>query len=344
MPCALRSPFGFASRLAPALCVVAVFAWASSGAAQAPGPALPDNVEVRRVTIWSDGTRIAGDLYTPEGLAASQKRPAIVMSHGWGGTMVGTPGWAARFASHGYVALAFDYRGWGESEGRLVVEGPMPEPDAEGVVTVRAREIRDVIDPWSFVEDIQNAFDWMMGEPQVDATRIGYWGTSYSGGHAVWVAAHEARARCVVGQVAAADSRSLMQTSWKGVDDDIEATIERRAVERARGEAAPLPQGTDKAPNLRGWTYLENAWSYNPVEDAGRIRIPMLLIDAENEELFDRHVSGELAVERAKANGADARYEVIPGIPHYGIYRGEPYEKAFQLALEWFERCLGKAG
>ena len=53
-------------------------------AAAQPSFELPDNVASRAVDIWSEGTRLAGDLYWPQD--ATGDLPAIVMSHGWGGT------------------------------------------------------------------------------------------------------------------------------------------------------------------------------------------------------------------------------------------------------------------
>ena len=176
--------------------------------------------------------------------------------------------------------LAFDYRGWGESDGKLVVKAGMPDPDANGEVTVRAQEIRTVVDPIDQTLDIRRAFDYIEGEPGVDISRLGYWGPSYSGAHAIWVAAHEPRAACAVGQVAAADSLDLARTSWKGEDIDIDAHAHQQAVRRARGDIDPLPQSTDKAPNLRGWAHLDKVIGYRPVDDADRITIPLLVIDA----------------------------------------------------------------
>ena len=75
------------------------------------------------------------------------------------------------------------------------------------------------------------------------------------------------------------------------------------------------------------------------VDDASRISIPLLVIDAENEELFDRHQAGELTVTRAKANGARAEYLVIPEITHYDVYR-RSFEESAQMALDWFDGCL----
>lgn len=300
---------------------------------------LPDTVHHTPVDIWSEGTRMAGDLYRPAGAPDDARLPAIVMSHGWGGTKAGLRRNAAIFAADGFVVLAFDYRGWGESDGKLVVVGDMPEPDADGVVQVTAREIRTVVDPIDQTLDIRRAFDFIEGEPSADLDRLGYWGSSYSGAHAIWVAANEPRAACAVGQVAAADSLDLAQTSWKDTGIDIEQYGREQAIRRARGEIAPLPQGSDKAPNLNGWAHLDKVLEYRPVNDAHRITIPLLVIDAEDEELFDRRRSGELAVERAKANGAQAEYRVIPGISHYGIYR-EAFDESAQMALDWFNDCL----
>lgn len=282
---------------------------------------------------------MAGDLYAPAEATPDSLLPTIVMSHGWGGTKASLVPKAVRFAEAGFRVLAFDYRGWGESDGKLVVEGEIPEPDPRGYVTVRAREMRRIVDPMDQTLDVRRAFDFIEGEPGVDLERIGYWGSSYSGGHAVWVAAHEPRAACVFGQVPAADSRDLVRTSWSGEDIDIVEHARRQAIRRARGEIDPLPRGTDKAPNLNGWTHLDKVLRYNPVEDAARITTPIFLLDAENEELFDRHRSGELVAERARASGARVEYRVIPGISHYGIYR-EAFEESTRLAVEWFDDCL----
>ena len=307
-------------------------------AATAQGPALPDGVLHGAVDIWSEGTRMAGDLYRPA-RADDERLPAIIMSHGWGGTKAGLARNAIRFAADGFVVLAFDYRGWGESDGKLVVIGEMPERGVNGEVEVFAREIRRVVDPIDQTLDIRRAFDFVEGEPGVDVDRIGYWGSSYSGAHAIWAAANEPRTACAVGQVAAADSLDLAQTSWKDTGIDIEQYAREQAIRRARGEIAPLPQGTDKAPNLNGWAHLDKVVEYRPVDDAGRIDVPLLVIDAEHEELFDRRRAGELAVARARENGARAEYRVIPDITHYDIYR-EAFEESGEMALDWFNGCL----
>ena len=72
--------------------------------------------------IWSDGTRLSGDLWRPGGSEANDKLPAIILCHGWGGIRSHlNAAYAAHFARAGYVVLTFDYRGWGDSDSRLVI-------------------------------------------------------------------------------------------------------------------------------------------------------------------------------------------------------------------------------
>ena len=172
---------------------------------------LPDNVATRSVEIWSDGTRLAGDLFYPKDLEPGEKLPAIVLCHGWGGTKrhLNNPvyGYAPQFAAEGYFVLTFDYRGWGESDGRLVARDKMPEPDENGEVTVRAQVIRDVVSPIERIEDISACISWLELEPGVDRNRIGLWGTSFGGGNIVWMAAHDKRVKCVCTQVGDVNTR-----------------------------------------------------------------------------------------------------------------------------------------
>jgi uncharacterized protein len=81
---------------------------------------------MRGVTIRSEGVRIAADAYHPPGSVPAAPRPAIVLCHGWGGRKAGLARHAQAFADTGYVALAIDYRGWGESERKVVVLEHLP--------------------------------------------------------------------------------------------------------------------------------------------------------------------------------------------------------------------------
>jgi pimeloyl-ACP methyl ester carboxylesterase len=64
---------------------------------------------------------------------AGARLPAVVFCNGTGGTKAGTGAkLGPLFAEHGFVFLSFDYRGWGESDSKLMLTGDMPKPDANG--------------------------------------------------------------------------------------------------------------------------------------------------------------------------------------------------------------------
>src|SRR5689334_14608801 len=80
----------------------------------------PEDVAFRTATILSEGTRMAAELFSPKA-PATEKLPAIILSHGWGGVAAQLRGDAVAFARAGYLVLIFDYRGWGASESRVIL-------------------------------------------------------------------------------------------------------------------------------------------------------------------------------------------------------------------------------
>ena len=311
-------PFG---QLAILLLVIAVTA--------GPLASNADAAERRAVDIWSDGTRMSGDLWLPAGFGDGTKRPAILLTHGWGGTRSHlNDSYAPKFADAGFVVLTFDYRGWADSDSRLVIIDDQPAPDADGAVTVRARAIREVVDPLDQIRDISNALDFLYGEDGVDVERIGIWGTSYSGGHVIYMGAHDERIAAIVSQV------GYQGVGWT---PERERFARQRAVEKARGVIDPIPQGIDLVPRLRGTPDLAKMLGYRPIDSAHKIRVPTLVIDVDGEELFNRITNGHAVYEIIK-NEAVAEYQTYPG-KHYDIY-SRHYSAASSLALEWFKRYL----
>jgi uncharacterized protein len=101
------------------------------------------------------------------------------MAHGWAGVKeMNLDLFATAFARAGIASLVFDHRGFGASEG-----------------------LRGDIDPEEQIADYGTALDRLEAEEGVDAGRLGVWGTSYSGGHVLCVAARDARVRAAVAQV-----------------------------------------------------------------------------------------------------------------------------------------------
>ena len=290
---------------------------------------------IRSVEFWSDGTRLAGDLFVPSGLESGEKRAAVLLCHGWGGLKSQLNATTApKLAEAGFVVMTFDYRGWGESDARLVVTDAFPEADEDGMVTVRAQAIRELVDPFDQTEDIGNAITFLEGEPHVDSDRIGLWGTSMGGGHVVWMAAHDARVKCIFAQAASMDAASGVRAFFAGG----EAGAREDYRKRVRGELPPVPQRVHQVPGLRGTPYVARFLDYVPADHAHRITVPVMVLDAENEELFDINDHGVRVYEAVK-DRVPAEYVLIPDITHYGVYR-EAFQECTQHAIDWFKTHL----
>jgi len=296
---------------------------------EAAKPAVDDfNIESRHVDIWSDGTRLSGDLWYPRGLKSGYKLPAVILCHGWGGVRSHfNQTYASEIAAAGYIVLTFDYRGWGDSDSRLVIKEKMPEMDESGLITVRVQAIRELVDPFDQTEDIIHCIDFLSGEPGVDPDRIGLWGTSFGGGHVVYVAALDKRVKCIVSQVPSMDG------GWV----TLYYQSSKLATQRARGEIDPVPQNVNKIGRLKGTPYLSRIAKYHPVEFASHLNIPILIIVAEKEELMDNKLHGERVYNIVKGN-VPAKYEVFSGT-HFEIY-GKGRQQAIKMAIEWFDKHL----
>jgi fermentation-respiration switch protein FrsA (DUF1100 family) len=123
------------------------------------------------------GVKLGGWLFVPPG---EGRRPAITMAHGYAGVKEhGIEPFARAFADAGFVVLLHDHRGFGASGG----------------------EPRQDVDPWRQIADWRRAISYLESLDVVDPKRIGLWGTSYAGGHAIVLGATDRRLRCVVAQV-----------------------------------------------------------------------------------------------------------------------------------------------
>jgi len=91
-------------------------ALASCGSADTNAPGAAYIVE--RVTFESGGETLVGNLYIPTGVNGENRADGIVVTGAWTTIKEHMPGtYSAEMAKRGEVALAFDFRTWGESGG-----------------------------------------------------------------------------------------------------------------------------------------------------------------------------------------------------------------------------------
>jgi fermentation-respiration switch protein FrsA (DUF1100 family) len=131
----------------------------------------------RDIEFDAEGVTLRGWFYPAEG--ASGTAPTIVMAHGFSAVKeMYLDAYAEVFAAGGLNALVFDNRNFGASDG----------------------EPRQEIDPWAQVQDYRHAITYA-GTLSESDDRIGVWGSSYSGGHVLVVAAIDRRVKAVACQV-----------------------------------------------------------------------------------------------------------------------------------------------
>jgi hypothetical protein len=169
-----------------------------------------ENVEFKSL----DGTPLAAFLYTPD--SGSGPFPAIVLSHGFGAVKeMALDRYADVFCAAGFACLVYDHRNTGSS-------GGVP---------------RGEIDPWQQISDMRDAITYVGSRAEVDTDRIGLWGTSFSGGHSLVVAATDRRVKCVVSVVPtiSGHQNTIRALTTDGYAAFVREVNEERAV-RQRGE------------------------------------------------------------------------------------------------------------
>ncbi|MEW6129062.1 MAG: alpha/beta fold hydrolase [Acidobacteriota bacterium] len=292
----------------------------------------PENLDFRTANIISEGVRLQAELFSLKSMAG-KSLPTIIMAHGWGGTAANFRWDAVQLANAGYLVITFDYRGWGQSDGRLILVSP-PDKKEGRKFTALVEELREYVDPIEQTTDWFNVINWAMGEPTVDKNRIGLRGSSYSGGHVFYVAARDPRVKAIVSQVGAFDSRLVV------ADAEQLKITQTEATRRARAELGYPEPRAKVIGNLIGAPIRDKLMHYAPIEEASKVKdCAALFIVADKEELFDNKDHAKLAYERMP--GTKKKYVSVPNITHYGIYR-ESRELAIKLAIEWFDQYLKK--
>lgn len=129
-----------------------------------------------------DGVTLRGWHYLPD--TGTGPFPTIVMAHGFSATKeLFLDKYADLYCAAGMAVLCYDHRNLGASDG----------------------EPRQEIDPWAQINGYRDAITFAETLPETDASKIGIFGSSYSGGHVLVVGALDRRVKCVVSQVPLVD-------------------------------------------------------------------------------------------------------------------------------------------
>ncbi|NTY59322.1 alpha/beta hydrolase [Mycolicibacterium sphagni] len=284
------------------------------------------------ITFDSSGVRCSASHFPGEGdaFAGPAGRPVVVMGHGFGGTKdSGLESFADRISAAGVDVLAFDYRGFGASEGT-----------PRQTVSVTAQ-----------IGDFEAAIAAAKRLPGVDQNRIVLWGSSMSGGHVVRVAADHTD---IAGVIAMTPLTSGVAVSRAAVEHrDVGQALKWTAVglksrvDVARGRK-PTLMPLVAHPGEPGALALDGAYesytamagptwrnevdsavglqiaSIRTADAAKRLRCPLLVQVAD----FDRYVPADSVVKTAVLGRGQVHHYPCD---HFDVWPGH----------DWFEKAAG---
>lgn len=319
-----------------------VMAWMPTSAVLAQTPvaqALSAPYTVVDASFACQQVRCDAELWLPRGVA---KPPVIIMAHGFGAQKDwGLQPFAERFVQAGFAVVRFDYRGFGKSGGQP----------------------RQVVDGKAHMKDWSSAIDAVRQRADVDGQRLGIWGTSYSGGQVLAVAADRADAvKAVSAQVPFVSGLQSSLTfplkyqpvaAWYAVRDLLRSDDEEPLYvpiiasgqfsalicpECHEGYRKLLPAGQDTVENNRvaARVFMSLPW-FRPGAQADRIQAPTLVIAAEKDGLIP--VSGVRDVAAKLKHG---EYLELKGANHFTPYSGPVFEQVVARQTAFFKAKLAR--
>ncbi len=282
--------------------------------------------------IPSHGEQLAAYLYLPD---AAGPVPCVVMAHGFSGTRDdGLPAYAEAFQQAGFAVVLFDYRHFGASTG----------------------EPRQLLDIGRQQDDYRAVIDWARHAPGIDPDRIVLWGSSFSGGHVIAVAAADRRIAAVISQAPFTDSLPILRRTpirkalgalWVALRDAGGAVLGKAPrLIPAAGKPGTLAVMTD--PDVESeFTAIvgpESLWRnevaarlmlkvpfYRPIRSASRLAMPVLFCVCDLDTTTPP--SSTIAAARRAPQGELRRYPYT----HFSIYT-DPQVKIDQV--EFLSRVL----
>jgi dienelactone hydrolase len=289
----------------------------------------PEDIDFRPLRLISEGVMLHAEHFSLRA-ARGKKLPVVIMGHGWGGTSAVLRADAEDLARAGFLVITFDYRGWGESDGRVTLVGPAPSGRrADAQYTTGVKELRGYIDPFEQAEDWFNVISFVQGYEMADPARIGLRGTSLSGGEVLYVAALDERVKAVVSQAPRIDFGPGGKPN-PGAEPGHEA-----AIKLTQGEATYPEPRAKVVGSLTGAPVGDKFSRWRPGAYAAQVTAPVLFVLADKEALVDNAANGERAFKAVKAK---KKLVVLPG-PHGAVY-GDQRAAAVKAAADWFTENL----
>ncbi|MCU0546316.1 MAG: alpha/beta fold hydrolase [Oscillatoriaceae cyanobacterium Prado104] len=247
---------------------------------------------INRVTFQSESETVVGNLYLPANYKSGDKLPTVIVTGAWMTIKEQMPGiYAQKLADRGFAALAFDFRSWGESGGKL----------------------RSFESPTVKIADIKNAVSFLQTVDAVDANRIAGLGICASAGYMAVATAEDSRIKSLIAVAPWIHDPQILETVYGGKSKVQELITIGRAAKTTfdrtgKAEYVLATSKTDKTAVMYGdIDYYQNPkrgaipqWSnqfavaswaewltFNPMPVAKQIEVPTLFIHSEKAAIPD---------------------------------------------------------
>jgi hypothetical protein len=229
--------------------------------------------------------------------------------------------------------MAIDYRGWGKSGGFLYLPEHVRWDDrlrfSQHTANLRIRRKRLI--PEAQLLDIRNAISYLQGEPGVDRSRIGVWGTDLAGGHVITIAATDFRVKAAVAQTPVIEGRDVPRTATTPSAGQRAAMVRLARNGRAPVTAAAAAAMNDQEAKLALADY-HPFWFVDAVPPTTAV----LFVLAEKDARVNNDAHAVAASKLLKGpNGVT----VVPGATHTMTAAGA-FDAAVDAAAAWFQKYL----
>ncbi|MGW0626721.1 CocE/NonD family hydrolase [Streptomyces sp. NPDC002758] len=302
-------------RVLAAVAAVVVLAGAGTWTAVAASDDVPAVRRADRVMDVGDGVRLDTSYFTS---AATGRRPAVLLAHGFGGSKTDVRQEAEDLARDGYAVLTWSARGFGRSTGKIGLNDPKHE-----------------------VADVSRLIDWLATQPQVQLDRsgdprVGVAGASYGGAISLLAAGYDDRVDAIAPAITywnLADALfpgGVFKKLWAGIFfntgggcaqfEPALCAMYNRVAESGKPDAAARKLLDERSPSAVG----------------ARIKVPTLLLQGQTDSLFTLAQS-DAAAKAIRANGSPVDVDWIAGGHDGGdLETGRVQDRV----TAWFDRYL----
>ncbi|QZE13175.1 alpha/beta fold hydrolase [Halosquirtibacter laminarini] len=284
---------------------------------------------MKNISFYSEKSKISGLLYTPDNFNEHHTYSAILLCHGFAGIKeLLVDNYAKEFAKHGFVAMSFDYRGFGESEGETV------------------------IDPLNQIQDIYNASEYLRHQTFVDTNNLSLWGSSLGGANAILASAMDSTYASICVQLTFGNGERVVTQGDEATKEATLGMIRKlwgREVLNNKGMMVPLnkmlhdeqsliflKENAEAFPALLSkipFSTLKNTFRLKAEKFIPLVEAPILIVGAENDDvnpIMESHHLYEKAIEPKELL-------IIEEAGHYDAYRGNAFDMIVKKQIAFFK-------